>query len=116
LKSLKLNPKSNFILFHIIKKINPIICIYVKVIPLHATLSLSLSLQSPNKNKSKQFTLRESTAKAGRAGCRERERERPIFVFPLFKYVLKFLFYSGPSWYKTHLAYLFSLHFKEFKF
>jgi hypothetical protein len=71
LKSLKLNPKSNFILFHIIKKINPIICIYVNVIPLHATLSLSLSLslsvQSPNKNKSKQFTLRESTAKAGRA-------------------------------------------------
>jgi hypothetical protein len=31
------------------------------------SLSLSLSLQSPNKNKSKQLTLRESTAKAGRA-------------------------------------------------
>jgi hypothetical protein len=31
------------------------------------SLSLSLSVQSPNKNKSKQFTLRESTAKAGRA-------------------------------------------------
>jgi hypothetical protein len=84
----KPKPKSNFILFHIIKKINPIICIYVKVIPLHATLSLSLSLcrvqtktsqnnshlervqqrQGERKNKSKQFTLRESTAKAGRAG------------------------------------------------
>jgi len=34
---------------------------------LSLSLSLSLSLQSPNKNKSKQFTLRESTAKAGRA-------------------------------------------------
>jgi hypothetical protein len=82
----KPNPKSNFILFHIIKKINPIICIYVKVIPLHATLSLSLcrvqtkisqnnshlervqQRQGERKNKSKQFTLRESTAKAGRAG------------------------------------------------
>jgi hypothetical protein len=46
-------------------------------------LSSPLYLQSPNKHRSKQFTLRESTARA------ERDRERPIFVFSLCRYVLK---------------------------
>ena len=57
MKSLKLNLKSNFILFHILKKINPIICIYVKVIPMHATHSLSLSAESKQKQVKTIHTL-----------------------------------------------------------
>ena len=74
----------------------------------------SLCLQSLNKYKSKQFTHRESTVKAEAEA--EAETETPIFMFSLFRHVLRLSFIQVLYCAKPIWPIFSSLHFKGFKF